>query len=67
MVEEAREGRFDGLIAATLLEPVSVLKHLVPLLSGPSSVSIYSPTIESLASLMDMYSTARRTTFINKK
>lgn len=67
VVEEARQGRFDGLIAATLLEPVSVLKHLVPLLSGSSSVAIYSPTIESLVSLMDMYSTARRTTFINKK
>ncbi|KAJ5222161.1 uncharacterized protein N7469_011048 [Penicillium citrinum] len=67
VVEEARLGRFDGLIAATLLEPVSVLKHLVPLLSGSSSVAIYSPTIESLVSLMDMYSTARRTTFINKK
>lgn len=67
VVEEARLGRFDGLIAATLLEPISVLKHLVPLLSGSSSVAIYSPTIESLVSLMDMYSTARRTTFINKK
>ncbi|KAJ5981030.1 hypothetical protein N7481_008328 [Penicillium waksmanii] len=67
VVEEARAGRFDGLVVATLLEPASVLKNLVPLLSGSASVAVYSPTVESLVVLMDKYSTTRRTAFINKK
>lgn len=67
VVEEARQGNFDGLVVATLLEPASVLKNLVPLLSGSAPVAIYSPTIESLVVLMDMYSTARRTAFIHRK
>lgn len=64
---EARAGGFDGLVMATLLEPASVLKHLIPRLAGSAPVAIYSPTIEPLAELLDLYSTARRTAFINKK
>ncbi|KAJ5398285.1 hypothetical protein N7509_006398 [Penicillium cosmopolitanum] len=67
VVEEARAGSFDGLVVATLLEPASVLKNLVPLLSGSASVAVYSPTVESLVVLMDKYSTTRRTAFINNK
>lgn len=67
VVDEAREGNFDGLVVTTLLEPTSILKNLVPLLSGSAAVSVYSPTIESLVVLMDTYSTTRRTAFINKK
>lgn len=65
--DEARTGGFDGLVMATLLEPASVLKHLIPRLAGSAPVAIYSPTIEPLVELMDLYSTARRTAFINKK
>lgn len=65
--DEARAGGFDGLVMATLLEPASVLKHLIPRLAGSAPVAIYSPTIEPLVELMDLYSTARRTAFINKK
>ncbi|KAJ5382023.1 tRNA (adenine(58)-N(1))-methyltransferase non-catalytic subunit trm6 [Penicillium cataractarum] len=67
VTDEARAGGFDGLIAATLLEPAGVLKHTIPLLSGSAAVAIYSPTIEPLTELMDLYSTARRTAFINRK
>ncbi|OKP12251.1 tRNA (adenine(58)-N(1))-methyltransferase non-catalytic subunit trm6 [Penicillium subrubescens] len=67
VTDEARAGGFDGLIAATLLEPAGILKHAVPLLSGSAAVAIYSPTIEPLTELMDLYSTARRTAFINRK
>lgn len=67
VTDEARAGGFDGLIVASLLEPAGILKHLVPLLSGSAAVSIYSPTIEPLTELMDLYSTARRTAFINRK
>lgn len=67
VVNESREGGFDGLAVATLLEPASVLKHLVPRLAGSAPVAIYSPTIEPLVELMDLYSTGRRTAFIKKK
>lgn len=67
VVDEARAGDFDGLIVSTLLEPASVLRTMVPLLAGSAPVVVYSPTVESLVDLVDMYSTARRTAFINKK
>jgi tRNA (adenine-N(1)-)-methyltransferase non-catalytic subunit len=49
------------------MEPHSVLKHAVPLLAGSASVVVYSPTIEPLTELIDLYSTARRTTYVNRK
>lgn len=67
VVDEGRAGNFDGLVVSTLLEPSSVLRTMVPLLAGSASVVIYSPNVEPLVELMDMYSTARRTAFITKK
>ncbi|KAJ5251227.1 hypothetical protein N7489_001637 [Penicillium chrysogenum] len=67
VVDEGRAGNFDALIVSTLLEPASVLRTMVPLLAGSAPVVVYSPTVESLVELADMYSTARRTAFINKK
>lgn len=67
VVHETRAGEYDGLLVATLMEPASVLKHTVPLLSGSASVAVYSPTIEPLTELVDLYSTQRRTTYINQK
>jgi tRNA (adenine-N(1)-)-methyltransferase non-catalytic subunit len=67
VVDEGRAGNFDGLIVSTLLEPPSVLRTMVPLLAGSAPVVIYSPNVEPLVELMDMYSTARRTAFISKK
>lgn len=67
VVDESRAGNFDGLVVSTLLEPPSVLKTMVPLLAGSAPVAIYSPYVEPLAELMDMYSPVRRTAFINKK
>lgn len=67
VVNETREGDFDGLVVATLLEPATVFKHLVPRLTGSAPVAMYSPSAEPLVELMDLYSTGRRTAFINKK
>ncbi|CAG8405854.1 unnamed protein product [Penicillium salamii] len=67
VVDEARAGNFDSLVMATLLEPSSVLKTMVPLLAGSAPVVIYSPNVEPLVELMDMYSVSRRTAFIAKK
>lgn len=65
VVEETRKGGFDGLIVATLMEPQSVLKHAAPLLAGSASVVVYSPTIEPLTELIDLYSTARLLLHLN--
>lgn len=67
VVDEGRAGNYDGLVVSTLLEPSSVLKTMVPLLAGSAPVVIYSPNVEPLVELMDMYSTARRTAYISKK
>lgn len=64
-VDATREGGFNGLVVASYTDPVSILRHLVPLLAGGSQVVVYSPNIEPLVKLTDYYSTARRTAFIN--
>jgi tRNA (adenine-N(1)-)-methyltransferase non-catalytic subunit len=67
VVDETRAGGFDGLIVATQMDPPSVLQHAVPLLAGGAQVVVYSPAIEPLVHLADLYSTARRTAFIKRK
>lgn len=64
VVDETRAGGFDGLIVASVMNPVSILQHTVPLLRGAAQVVVYSPTIESLVELSDYYSTGRRTAFV---
>ncbi|CAD6575518.1 MAG: tRNA (adenine(58)-N(1))-methyltransferase non-catalytic subunit trm6 [Alectoria sarmentosa] len=64
IADETRAGKFDGLIVASIMSPVSILQHTVPLLRGAAQVVVYSPTIEPLVELSDYYSTARRTTFV---
>ncbi|KLJ09220.1 tRNA (adenine-N(1)-)-methyltransferase non-catalytic subunit [Blastomyces silverae] len=65
VVDETRAGSFDGLIVASLMDPTSILKHTIPLLSGSAPVVVYAPHIEPLVRLADFYSTARRTAYIN--
>ncbi|CEN60671.1 hypothetical protein ASPCAL03106 [Aspergillus calidoustus] len=67
VVNEVRAGGYDGLVIATLMDPESVLQHTVPLLAGSAPVVIYSPTIEPLTEIADLYSTARKTAYINRK
>jgi len=67
IVDETRAGGFDGLIVASYMTPSSILKHLVPLVRGGGHIVIYSPTIEPLTQLMDLYSKDRKTAYINLK
>jgi len=67
IVDETRQGGFDGLVIASYMTPQSVLKHLVPLVRGGGHIVIYSPTIEPLTQLMDLYSKDRKTAYINLK
>lgn len=64
IVEETRQGGFDGLIIASSMEPATILKHTVPLLRGSGHVVVYSPTIEPLTELADLYSRDRKAAFI---
>ena len=65
VIDETRAGNFDGLIIASYTSAISILRHLVPLLRGGAQVVVYSPHIESLVGLSDLYATARRTAFLN--
>ncbi len=64
IVDSTLMGGFDALIVASTMDPISILRPLIPLLRGGATISIYSPTIEPLVALADVYSTSRRTAFI---
>lgn len=61
IVDNTRAGGFAGLVCASTMDPISILKHTLPLLSGGAPVALYSPSIESLAALADCFSVPRRT------
>ena len=63
-VDETRDGGFDSLVVASTMSLVTILQHTVPLLRGGAPVVVYSPTIEPLTELADLYSSARRSAFI---
>lgn len=65
VVDETRAGGFDGLVVVSQMDAGSVLKHTVPLLAGSAPVVVYSPHIEPLVRLADLYSTARRAAYLN--
>jgi tRNA (adenine-N(1)-)-methyltransferase non-catalytic subunit len=61
IVDSARAGGFSGLVCASTMDPVSILKHTLPLIDGGAPIAIYSPTLEPLATLADLFSVSRRT------
>ncbi|KAI9710449.1 MAG: hypothetical protein M1812_007417 [Candelaria pacifica] len=64
VVDSTRSGNFDGLIVASVMDPATILQHTLPLLRGAAQVVIYSPNIEPLIELADLYSTTRRTAYV---
>ncbi|KAL2125701.1 hypothetical protein VTJ04DRAFT_2066 [Mycothermus thermophilus] len=64
IVDSTRAGGFSGLVCASTMDPVSILRHTLPLLAGGAPVAIYSPTIEPLAALADCFSVPRRTAWV---
>lgn len=64
VVDETRVGGFDGLVVASSMEPVTILKECVPLVKGGGQVVVYSPNAEPLVQLCDYYSKERRTAYI---
>jgi tRNA (adenine58-N1)-methyltransferase non-catalytic subunit len=63
IVDETCAGGFDGIVVATAMDLKQVLKHLVPLLRGGAQVVIYSPNVEALSEIMDLYSRERRSAY----
>ncbi|KAL1838496.1 hypothetical protein VTJ49DRAFT_2603 [Mycothermus thermophilus] len=64
IVDSTRAGGFSGLVCASTMDPISIMRHTLPLLAGGAPVAIYSPTIEPLATLADCFSVPRRTAWV---
>ncbi|KAF1974460.1 hypothetical protein BU23DRAFT_553161 [Bimuria novae-zelandiae CBS 107.79] len=67
VIDETRAGGFDGLVVASSMEPVTILKECVPLVKGGGQVVVYSQNSEPLVQLCDYYSKERRTAFIARQ
>ena len=65
IVDSTRAGDFSGLVSASTMDPISILRHTLPLLAGGAPVAIYSPTAESLAAAADCFSVPRRTAWVS--
>jgi tRNA (adenine-N(1)-)-methyltransferase non-catalytic subunit len=63
-VDETRAGGFDGLIVASTMEPTGIMKLCVPLVRGGGNIVVYSPSVEPLTMLMDLYSRDRRGAYV---
>lgn len=64
IADTARAGGFSGLVVASVMDPISVLQPLLPLVASGAPVAIYSPYVEPLAQLADCFSVARRAAFM---
>ncbi|KAK4096313.1 hypothetical protein N658DRAFT_458922 [Parathielavia hyrcaniae] len=65
VVDSTRAGNFSGLVCASTMDPISILRHALPLLAGGAPVAVYSPSVESLAALADCFSVPRRTAWVS--
>ncbi|KAI3340487.1 eukaryotic translation initiation factor gamma [Ustulina deusta] len=60
IIDTTRKGEFSGLVVASLMDPISIMRHAIPLLAGGAPIAIYSQSIEPLTELADCYSLGRR-------
>ncbi|KAK3385550.1 Gcd10p family-domain-containing protein [Podospora didyma] len=61
IVDSTRAGNFSGMVCASTMDPISIMRHALPLLAGGAPVAIYSPNLEPLSALADCFSVSRRT------
>lgn len=64
VMAETHAGGFDGCVIASYMKALGILKHLVPLVRGGGHIVVYSPTVEPLTELMDLYSRERKSGFV---
>ena len=67
VVDETRRGGYDGLVVASVMDPKTVMKELVPLVRGGGRIVVYHPNAEPLVELCDLYSKERRTAYIDRQ
>ncbi|KAF2726838.1 Gcd10p-domain-containing protein [Polyplosphaeria fusca] len=67
IVDETRQGGFDGLVVCSVMGPASILKECVPLVRGGGRVVVYSPNVEPLIELCDLYSKERRAAYVSRQ
>ncbi|KAI3323817.1 Gcd10p family-domain-containing protein [Xylariaceae sp. AK1471] len=60
IIDTTRKGELSGLVVASTMDPISIMRHAVPLLAGGAPIAIYSQSIEALTELADCYSLGRR-------
>ena len=65
VIDSTRAGGFSGLVVASTMDPVSLLRHTLPLLAGGAPIAIYSPSIEPLSKLSDCFSIHKRTEWVS--
>ncbi|KAI1373851.1 Gcd10p family-domain-containing protein [Hypoxylon crocopeplum] len=65
VVDTTRKGEFSGLVVASTMDPISIMRHAVPLLAGGAPIAIYSQSIEPLTALVDCYSITRRAAWVS--
>jgi len=65
-VADAREGGYDAVLVAAHISIPGVLKAVVPLVKGSGQVVVYTPSLEQATELSDLYSSVRRTAWIQK-
>jgi tRNA (adenine-N(1)-)-methyltransferase non-catalytic subunit len=67
VVDETRRGGYDGLVVASVMDPKTVMKELVPLVRGGGRIVVYHPNAEPLVEVCDLYSKERRTAYIDRQ
>ncbi|KAF2715330.1 Gcd10p-domain-containing protein [Pleomassaria siparia CBS 279.74] len=67
VVDETRRGGYDGLVVASVMDPKTIMKELVPLVRGGGRIVVYHPNAEPLVELCDLYSKERRTAFTERQ
>ncbi|KAI1388654.1 Gcd10p family-domain-containing protein [Hypoxylon trugodes] len=65
IINTTRKGEFSGLVVASTMDPISIMRYAVPLLAGGAPIAIYSQSIEPLTALVDCYSIARRAAWVS--
>jgi tRNA (adenine-N(1)-)-methyltransferase non-catalytic subunit len=66
-VADARNGGYDAVLVAAHMSVPGILKAVVPLVKGSGQVVVYSPSLEQATELADLYSSARRAAWIQRK
>lgn len=59
-VNEARAGGFDAVLIAAHMAAPGILKALVPLVAGSGQVVVYTPSLQQITEVADLYSSSRR-------